>query len=146
MSPDEMKNAANAVKKLLTVDAVKITGIEAKKHFQEGFQPDKQGFTDERLEKWAPLKPATIKRKARKNGSVPPILTDKGHLRDSIEWAGDYDKQQVTMSSDRPYAEVHNEGGGPKNMPKRQFMGPSKALENKIVDKIERQLDKIFGR
>lgn len=141
-----MKNAASAVKKLLTVDAVTITGKEAKKHFKQGFQRENQGFTDKSLENWEPLKPATVKRKTRKNGSTPPILTETGHLADSIEWKGDYEQQQVIMSSDLPYAQVHNEGGGPKNMPQRQFMGPSEVLEKTIVDNIERQLDKIFGR
>jgi phage gpG-like protein len=146
MSPIEAKEAADAVKHFMTGDALKIVGIEAKKHFQEGFQTDHQGFTDDHLEKWKPLTPATVKRKTRKNGTTPPILTDKGHLRDSIDWEGDYNDQVVIMSSDLPYAEVHNEGGGPKNMPKRQFMGPSKQLEEKIVAKFEKQLDKIFGR
>lgn len=49
------------------------------------------------------------------------------------------------MSSDRAYAQVHNEGGGPKNMPKRQFMGRSKKMEEVIIKKFEKELDRIFS-
>lgn len=143
MSPKDAKQIASEVNRFFTRDAVTIVGIEAKKHFKEGFQKDKQGFTDEKLEKWQELKPATVKRKT-KNGSTPPILTDKGHLSDSIDWNADYNTKEVTMGSDLPYAQVHNEGGGSKNMPQRQFMGPSKKLEEKIITKFEAELDKIF--
>lgn len=145
MSPQEMKRAAEQAKKLLTGDAITILGVEAKKHFQEGFQRDKQGFTDKTLEKWPDIKEATKKRKRKKNGDLAPILTNNGHLRDSIDWEGDYNQQAVVISSDLVYAEVHNEGGGPNNMPKRQFMGPSQQLDKKVQAKIEKQLDKIFN-
>lgn len=85
-------------------------------------------------------------RKRRKNGKLPPVLTDSGNLGKSIDWNADYNAKAVVMSSDVAYAQVHNEGGGPKNMPQRQFMGPSKALEKKIIEKIDREIDKIFKR
>lgn len=145
MTPQQLKVAADRAKKLLTVDAVKVIGIEAKKHFQGSFERGIEGFTDDKIEKWPDIKEATKKKKRRQNGTLPPVLTDKGHLRDSIVWEADYDQQAAVLSSDLSYAEVHNEGGGPKNMPKRQFMGESKQLEKKIVNKIEKELDKIFG-
>ncbi|WP_170982906.1 phage virion morphogenesis protein [Dyadobacter frigoris] len=170
-----MKTAAAAVKKLMEDDAYTIIGVEGEKHFKKSFRDE--GFTDESLEKWTPLKPASEERKRKKNGSVPPILTDKGHLSDAVDWHKG--NGSVVFTNDRPYAEIHNEGGeirqgarsetfqrnrGEKNkfakgttpgkgfafkektieMPQRQFMGPSKVLEEKIISKIEKQLDKIF--
>jgi len=179
MSPEEMKTAADQVKKLMTEDAYRIIGIEGEKHFKKSFQDE--GFTDENLEKWKELKPATVKRKTKKDGNVSKILHDQGHLEDAIDWNADYGAGGVVFSNDRPYAQIHNEGGtitqgsrselfvrnrDDKNrfakgttagkgftfqqraieMPKRQFMGPSRTLEKKIVDKIAKQLDKIFKR
>lgn len=135
---------AAQVKRFFEKDAIIIVGVEAKKHFQGGFQRDQQGFTDAKLQKWKPLKPKSLKRKTRKNGTAPPILTDQGHLRDSIDWDGDYSAQAAVISSHLPYAQVHNEGGGPKKMSRRQFMGPSKKLEETIIKKFEQELDKIF--
>lgn len=145
MSPAELKAATAKAEAFLKKDALTIIGVEYKKVIQRSFQRDQQGFTDARLEKWKPLKPATLARKTKKNGSVAPILTDQGHLRDSIDWEADYGQQAAVLSSDRAYAQVHNEGGGPRNMPKRQFMGHSKVAEEAIIKKFERELDKIFS-
>lgn len=145
MSPAELKTATDNAAAFFKKDALTIIGVEYKKHFQRSFQRDQQGFTDGSLVKWQALKPATLKRKTRKNGTAPPILTNEGHLRDSIDWEADYGQQAAVLSTDRPYAQVHNEGGGPKNMPKRQFMGRSKVAEEAIVKKFERELDKIFS-
>lgn len=177
MSPEEMKIAAAQVEKLMKVDAYTIIGVEGAKHFKQSFQDE--GFTDETLEKWAPLKPATIRRKQRKDGNSPKILTDEGHLKDAVKWRADTSQGGVVFTNSRPYAQIHNEGGkvvkGARSeifkrnrddkkrfapgttsgkgfsfkessvqMPKRQFMGPSRALEKKIVNKISKQLDKIF--
>lgn len=145
MSPAELKTATAKATAFLKKDALAIIGVEYKKHFQRSFQRDQQGFTDASLVKWQPLKPETLKRVTRRSGTAPPILTNDGHLRDSIDWEADYGQQAAVLSTDKPYAQVHNEGGGPNNMPKRQFMGPSKKLEETIVKKFERELDKIFN-
>jgi phage gpG-like protein len=180
MSPEELRAAADQIEKLFKEDAPRIIGIEGKKHFQESFV--NEGFTDEKLEKWKALQPATIARKKKKNGDVTKILTDQGHLAQAIDWNADFNDQSVTFSNDRPYAQIHNEGGtvtqGGRSelfqrnrdektkkftkgttagrgfsfvarsfsMPKRQFMGPSKTLEKKIVDKITARLEKIIKR
>ena len=109
MSPKDAKTAADQVKKLLEVDAVKILGIEGVKHFKKSFV--NEGFTDEKLEKWPELKPSTVKRKTKKNGSLAKILHQEGHLADAVDWDGDFNKGAVTFKNHRPYAEIHNEGG-----------------------------------
>ena len=93
---------------------------------------------------------ATVKAKTRKSGAIPPILVNKGHLRDSLDYNADFNAGQAVISSDLPYAQVHNEGGtagrnASAAIPKRQFMGPSKALDRKIITKIERELTKILS-
>jgi len=50
----------------------------------------------------------------------------------------------VAFSSDKPYAERHNEGKD--DMPKRQFMGASEQLDKKVINKIDKTLDKIFDK
>ena len=147
MKPSELRAAVAKAYHFLRTDAPKIVGIEAKKHFQDSFQRNKQGFTDTKLVKWKDIKESTKKRKRRKYGSLTPILTGEGHLRDSIEWEADYNK--VEISSDKVYAQIHNEGGqagrnGSATIPKRQFMGPSKALDDKISNMLDQQLDRIF--
>jgi len=177
MSPNEMREVAAQVENLMKDDAIRIMGIEGTKHFKKSFQDE--GFTDETLQKWEDLKPSTIKNKTRANGSTPGILTNQGHLGDAVDWNADYNG--VTFKNDRPYAQVHNEGGtvskgarsetfvrnrGTNNrfapgttagkgfsfkessfqMPKRQFMGPSKKLEEKIVEKITKRLDRLMNR
>lgn len=58
----------------------------------------------------------------------------------------------VIITSDKPYAEVHNTGGTikvfgkhPVKLPKRQFIGESHELTQKIDDIIDKGLDKIFN-
>jgi phage gpG-like protein len=58
----------------------------------------------------------------------------------------------VIITSDKPYAQIHNEGGEAKifgkkvyRMPKRQFIGPSYELDEKILKKIDYEIMKIFN-
>lgn len=149
MSPEELKRATLKAKDFLKTDAVTILSVEGQKHFRNSFQRGVEGFVDEKLVPWKDIQEKTKRRKRRKNGSLPPVLTDKGHLRDSIDYNADFNKQEAVFSSNQPYAQVHNEGGqagknGSATIPQRGFMGPSKELERKVVDKIERTLDNIF--
>jgi phage gpG-like protein len=52
-----------------------------------------------------------------------------------------------------PYSAVHNEGGQAKvfgkysfTMPKRQFMGESRELNNKIVKQLDEDITKILNK
>lgn len=49
---------------------------------------------------------------------------------------------KVVFYTYKDYAQYHNEGA--EHLPKRQFMGKSAYLEQKIADKIKRTLDQIF--
>lgn len=145
MSPEKLKEAGLKAQKFLRGGAVDILAVEGQKHFKGSFERGVEGFTDKTLKKWPDIQEKTKKRKRRKNGSLPPILTDKGHLADSIRYDQDYNQQAVKFSSNLEYAQVHNEGGGPRNMPKRQYMGESEVLDDKVTAMIDKQLDKFFS-
>jgi phage gpG-like protein len=120
-------------------DAKRIIRIEGIRHFKKSFQDE--GFTDAVLEKWPDITPARKKEKRRGNGSLPPILTDTGDLGNSI--TGEETSQGVTFSSDKVYAQRHNEGLA--GMPKRQFMGPSQQLEQTIMRKLDKGIGRIWN-
>lgn len=120
-------------------------GREAKNHFQENFQ--KGGFVDGGLHKWKPAKRiGKGKDAASKYGT---LLSARNHLYDSVEYVpGD---AEVHIQNKVPYAAVHNEGlkaGRGKGfiMPKRQFIGDSKELTEKVKSSIETELSKIINQ
>lgn len=140
--------------------AMKIVEVEGLNFIKKNFQD--QGFNDNGLEKWKPRK--TTDRQGRDltryrtnrrgtQGSLTQfgkkeqgraILT--GHntggdkLRNSFK--ARRDKLRVIFYTYKNYAEYHNEGTS--ELPKRQFIGKSAYLEQKIYDKISKTLDKIF--
>ena len=124
-------------------DAPKIMAVEAKKHAQESFE--NQGFTDRSLEKWKDLKPKTWK-----NKSNDKVLTETAHLAGSIDFNIDYNQLQVQIAAKGvEYAQVHNEGGKAGRgkgfqMPKRQFMGPSAQLNDRIRKALDEKLRKTL--
>ena len=74
-----------------------------------------------------------------------------GDLQRSINYSITTNK--VVVSSDKPYAKIHNEGGKIKvfgkksvNMPKRKFIGKSASLERTIKKEIKKELNIIFSR
>lgn len=140
MSPDEFRRRAASVKTFVQTKLPQIVGVEAVKHFKHGFDTSQQGFTDDVLEPWVDISEKRKAQKRKKNGAMTPILTESGDLGDSLVW-----QQQgpnVAITTDVPYGKRHNEGTN--GMPKRQFMGPSKALDRTIEAKITRELEKLF--
>lgn len=119
---------------------------------------DREGFIDSKLERWP-------RRKRRDTGRA--LLIKSGDLRRSINFKV-YGTRRILIYSDVPYAQAHNEGLGTRvgvrahtrrvrgkrtkvkahtrqmNLPKRQFMGPSKLLTKRIEKHIERALDQIL--
>jgi phage gpG-like protein len=136
-----------------------IIGTESVNHFKESFH--NEGFTDKSLDKWEDVKrrdssskwygfSANRKNRYSEAATSRKILSGESKdLAKSIE----YNKipGHVIIESDKPYAEVQNDGGKAKifgkkefDMPARKFIGPSEELDKKIDDKISRELDKIF--
>lgn len=147
------------IKRFIRDDLPDMMGIEAVQHFQENF--DKEGFVDNGLQPWQEVergKPESPwygfspenKKQFSSTRAADKILKDSGDLQDSIT----YDKEDgsVIVSSDLPYAQVHNEGGdamvfGRKafKMPERRFIGHSKELDDKIMEVMTEEIGRIIG-
>lgn len=139
-------------------DAPRIIAKEGRDHFRESFE--NEGFTDATVEPWAEVKRRQEDRMQRnKNGTISKrqgrdqkrkILTDTGDLRKSI--TTDIRGMTVEVGTDLDYAEPHNDGttnAGRNNnvtLPKRQFIGESRALNEKIESQFEQDITKILNQ
>ncbi|MDR1725026.1 MAG: phage virion morphogenesis protein [Bacteroidales bacterium] len=143
--------------------APRLIGKIAVEHFQANF--DREGFADignpspwQDVKRRDPNSPwfgfdATAKGSGYKSPKrmKDKILHDSGELQASIDY--ETGKAQATIYSDKPYAQVHNEGGQAKifgktpfTMPKRQFIGESRELNNKIVKQLDEDITKILNK
>ena len=118
-------------------------GREAKNHFQENFL--KGGFVDKGLHPWQRSKRQGTSKGAK--GSYKTLLSGRNHLYSSINYRAE--PYRVTLTNDVPYARVHNEGlragrGKGFTMPRRQFMGESHELTQKITKLIESEIGRIL--
>lgn len=114
----------------------------------EGLQFIADNFKHQGFEK----KPGSYdKWKGKKKGRKPTLIGEKqgGAMRRS--WVGDTTTTEhaVEFSSALPYTEVHNEGlqaGKPPgfDMPQRQMIGESEALDKRIEAKFDRMAKEIF--
>lgn len=134
-----------------------LIGNTAVNFFKDSW--DREGFIDSKLERWP-------RRKRRDVGRA--LLLKSGDLKRSINFKV-YSKKRILIYSDVSYAQAHNEGllkrvgvrahtrrvrGGKRtkvkahtrvmDLPKRQFMGPSKVLTKRIEKHIEHALKQIF--
>lgn len=139
----------------------KIVQVEGLNFIKKNFQD--QGFNDGSLAKWEQRK--TTDRKGRdktryrtnRRGGIGELTqfgqreqgrailtgwnTGGDKLRNSFR--ARRNKLSVIFYTYKDYAEYHNEGT--EHMPKRQFMGKSKYLEDKISAKLTKTLDKLFN-
>ena len=128
-----LKQAEQKARKALEAAIVDV-GNTAKVFFVESFR--KQGWDDKSVQKWKPRKVAD-KRAGR------AILVKTGDLRRSIiRNPANREALSIKISTDLVYAARHN--NGLKNMPKRQFMGDSYNLNEKVKAVIVKRLDKVF--
>lgn len=149
MNPQEALNhleqsiheAEEAVKIMLP----DIIGREAVNFFQANFLVE--GFVDKTKEPWQEVK-RRMDPRVRGARSTRKILTEEGHLHDSISF--EQTPEGTVIYSDKPYAAAHNEGtdnagrGHSTHIPKRQFIGKSEALDKMVEDKIYEEMDKII--
>lgn len=113
-------------------------GAIAKSHYLKSFRD--QGFTDDTLSPWDVRKRPN--RSDRRNKANRAILVDKGHLRRSIRVVRATWNRVEVGSTGIKYARFHNRGEG--RLPKRQFVGASRALNRKISNRIRRDTKNIF--
>jgi phage gpG-like protein len=129
-----------------------VVAIEGLRFFEKSW--DDQGFTNNNLVKWKKRKEPKYgkKRWGRKNAGRAILVshqsdTEGTHLKDSLR--EEHNEKEVIFSTDKVYAQVHNEGGKAGRgkgfiMEKRQYMGESKVLDDKIADKLDREIEKLF--
>lgn len=118
----------------------------ALKHTEKAFNDE--GWTDRTLIKWKPLK-----RKRERPYTNNKILNRTGALKASIKARANSNRESfnVTIYSNKIYADIHNWGQRgkacgkyPFKMPKRQFMGYSKVLDNKLESIFRRRIKSIL--
>lgn len=137
-----LKQAEQKARKALEAAIVDV-GNTAKVFFVDNFR--KQGFDDKSVERWKPRKKKTYRTRSGKvvDDTTRAILVKTGDLRRSIiRNPANRAALTIKISTDLVYAARHN--NGLKNMPKRQFMGDSYNLNEKVKAVIVKRLDKVF--
>jgi phage gpG-like protein len=138
----DLKQAEKKARKAMEAAIVDV-GNTAKVFFVDSFR--KQGWDDKNVQKWKPRKRTTYKTKGGKtvDDTTRAILVKTGDLRRSIiRNPANRAALTIKISTDLVYAARHN--NGLKNMPKRQFMGDSYNLNEKVKAVIVKRLDKVF--
>lgn len=169
----KINNKLAALERYLTEGVKTTIGVEAVNHFKESFQNqgftdqtlEKWDEVERRKKssEWYGFQygstAARPGQKRRFSGSQTnysnaatkrPVLTGETlELMNSISYRGTIRGVRITASA--PYAKLINEGGSMKvfgrsgsRMPRRQFMGPSAALNDKIAAKIKMNVAKIL--
>jgi phage gpG-like protein len=128
-------------------EAPKVIAEESKNHFLEGFRKG-GGQTDASRSGWEPREP-------RKNegGKQKSHLTLRSDLKTELQNNGvkkaTFKEIIIAVSgSVIPYADRHNEGITDKKgraMPKREFIGDSKELNEKNKKTLVKMLAKVFN-
>ena len=111
---------------------------EAKNHFLQSFRDG--GFTDRNLSKWKPRKVNA------KNNIGRGILIKTGNLRRSVKVRSVSWNKVIIGSYGLDYAATHNYGLNVRGfkMPKRQFIGNSVQLENRMKKMVNSDFCKIL--
>ncbi|GAB1404533.1 MAG: phage virion morphogenesis protein [Lentimicrobiaceae bacterium] len=149
MSPEQFKihlqRQQQSVSRAITKQLPKIIGKRAVSIFKINFQLEV--FQDGGVEKWQVVKRHTNPRTIG-TAKTRKILTGKtGDLGRSLKY--ETGVASVTVYSDVIYADVHNEGlragrGKGFKMPKRQFIGDSKEIDDMIEREIDQAINKIL--
>ena len=146
-----LKQAEQKTRKAMEAAIVDV-GNTAKVFFVDSFR--KQGFDDKNVQKWKPRKRTTYTTRSGKtvDDTTRAILVKIGDLRRSIiRNPANRAALSIKISTDLDYAKIHNDGlmgkawgKHPFKMPKRQFMGDSYNLNEKVKAVIVKRLDNIF--
>lgn len=163
MTPEEflkfVESHADDIARLVNRTLPVKVGNEAKAHFQDNFR--KEGFVNGGLHKWQPAqrKLVTARYRKGKNGKrvkvaaraanrYNTLMSSRNHLYSSTEYEAK--PGEAIIKNEVEYAAVHNEGlmagrkGHQFRMPKRQFIGESKELNDKVENIITTEITKLF--
>ena len=159
MNLEQLKNAITAkldrVKTYVDSDVPTVIGVEATNEFRENFE--KESFDGK---KWSDVKrrdpnspwyghSGQTGKKSNSRKTAKILDGETGELKNATTWRREGNR--IIISNDKPYAQVHNEGlpakiygKTPFIMPKRQFIGATDNLKNKIQDKVTRDITNIL--
>ena len=106
---DELIRRLKEAQEYIRQDVPEVIGTEAVAHFKKSFADE--GFTDTSLKKWAP-------RKAKVHLQTKTLQGQGSgdHLGDSLDYK--VSGNTITIYTDKPYAQIHNEGGTIEVTPK----------------------------
>jgi len=127
----------------LNSDAPEYAANVAVEKFRENF--DSEGFFKATWPEVQRRQPGTKTYKAVANrhpvDTRRKILTGRtGNLRNSINYRTQ--PKVATVYSDTPYGKYHNDGT--RKFPQRQFMGEHPELHKAVIEKLEKELNKII--
>lgn len=150
----QLKHLEARLRHTLSSDVPRIAGKVAVDFFKQSFL--QEGFMDTGLQRWPEVKRRQDPR-VRGARATRRILTgDTGDLGESLTYrirtpSEVVVKAEAYSKNGFNYAPVHNSGatdaGRHRNVviPKRQFMGPSKTLDNLIMEEIDRKVRSVLG-
>lgn len=149
MTPEQfaknIERQADEIRRLIDRTLPIKAGAIAKKHFRENFE--RGGFVDDGLHEWKPALRLSSKYGDKKNKT---LMSSRNHLYNNIQDIPQ--RGSVKIENRTPYAVAHNEGtttaGRNRNVtiPKRQFIGESKELTEKIKYLIETEVEKVIKK
>ncbi|NJM14028.1 MAG: phage virion morphogenesis protein [Bacteroidales bacterium] len=144
----ELMRNSRQVAKYIAQDLPRHVAKIAVDHFKVNF--NRQGFVNGGLQKWQEVKRRQAPKAKGVAGRRKILHGETQELRNSLQ--GTPGNKMVTISSDKVYAGVHNEGlqaGSKKSrftMPKRQFMGQSRELDNEILKRLNSDITRIINK
>lgn len=157
---EDLMQTVNELEEFFDNDALDIIEVEGLNAIEESFE--NEGWTDTTLVKWKKRKLLDKQGKSKtryrtnrvgKQGTLNKygrqtkgraVLTGHKTGADKLRYSYKANKinNGVEFSTDKDYAQVHNEGKD--GMPVRKHIGESEVLDKKIKKKLDKQLDKIF--
>jgi len=136
-------NAKQLAKAFERTIPVKV-GVAAEQHFKDNFR--KGGFVNGGLKAWKPAKRQSDPKNP--DRAYKTLMSRRNNLYSSIRHS--VKPYTAVVSTDVPYAQAHNEGannagrGHRTRIPKRQFMGESRELTNKVQRLVVAEINKIL--
>lgn len=160
MDLDALQNLLDRASQMLPDKVPRIIEVEGLNFIKKNFRD--QAFTDSSKTKWAKRK-----KEDERGRDKTRYSTDRVGARGGLTKFGQRElgrailvghntggnklinshrarrsRQKVVFYTYKGYGQFHNEGKG--NLPKRQFMGKSQYLDNRIADKLKREMDKLM--
>ena len=140
-----LRRNKEALGRLITRTLPVKAGTIAVQHFRDNFR--QEGFVDSSLQPWKPAKRKSDPKNP--DNAYKTLLSLRNNLYKSIQKK--VAPGVATVYTNVPYAAAHNEGTNRAGrnhrvrIPKRQFMGQSKQLDDKVRKMIDSEVSKVIN-